>query len=164
MVKLSIRAPISRISCTRWLYAITAGMAVNSPAAVVISASAMPGATTRKLAAPAVPSPEKASITPHTVPKSPMKGVTDPVVASQGHPARLRDQIAELARVQTNRQQRKNRFPPRKNRRAPKGCARLAKVSQKNYRSTRTIEGQRSTAIVADSSYSSDTSKYDTSS
>ncbi len=56
----------------------------KSPAAVVINASAMPGATTRRLAAPAEPSPENASITPHTVPNNPMNGVTDPVVASHG--------------------------------------------------------------------------------
>src|SRR2546425_11589707 len=43
---------------------MTAGMAAKSPAAVVMSASAMPGATARKLAAPALPRPEKASITP----------------------------------------------------------------------------------------------------
>ena len=59
-------------------------MAANSPAAVVISASEMPGATARKVAAPAVPSPWKASMMPHTVPNRPMNGVTAPVVASQG--------------------------------------------------------------------------------
>ncbi len=40
-----------------WLYATTAGTATNNPAAVVISASEMPGATARNVAAPAVPSP-----------------------------------------------------------------------------------------------------------
>ena len=55
-----------------------------------MSASAMPGATARKLAAPALPRPEKASITPHTVPKRPMNGVTEPVVASQAMPFSVR--------------------------------------------------------------------------
>ena len=59
-------------------------MAANKPAAVVISASEMPGATARKVAPPAVPRPWKASMMPHTVPNSPMKGVTAPVVASHG--------------------------------------------------------------------------------
>ena len=36
---------------------MTAGIAAASPAAVVISASEMPGATARSVAAPAVPSP-----------------------------------------------------------------------------------------------------------
>ena len=48
-------------------------MAVTRPAAVVKSASEMPGATARRLAEPAVPSPEKASMMPQTVPKRPMK-------------------------------------------------------------------------------------------
>ena len=38
MVKLSIRAPRSLMSCKKWLYAITAGIAVKSPAAVVYQA------------------------------------------------------------------------------------------------------------------------------
>ena len=63
---------------------MTAGIAANKPAAVVISASEMPGATARKVAAPAVPSPWKASMMPQTVPNSPINGVTAPVVASQG--------------------------------------------------------------------------------
>src|ERR1700732_5174545 len=61
-------------------------MAVASPAAVVNKASEMPGATARRLAAPALPRPEKASIMPHTVPKRPMNGATDPVVASHDMP------------------------------------------------------------------------------
>ncbi len=47
-------------------------------------ASEIPGATARNVAAPAVPSPWNASIMPHTVPNSPIKGVIAPVVASQG--------------------------------------------------------------------------------
>src|SRR5437879_1604038 len=39
---------------------MTAGMAAKRPAAVVTSASAMPGATARRLAAPALPRPENA--------------------------------------------------------------------------------------------------------
>src|SRR5208283_1364605 len=57
-----------------------AGIAANSPAAVVTRASAMPGATARRLAEPEVPRPEKASIMPQTVPNRPMKGVTLAVV------------------------------------------------------------------------------------
>ena len=66
-----------------WL-TYAAGIAAKSPAAVVIRASETPGATARKVAAPAVPRPWKASMMPQTVPKRPMNGVTAPVVASQG--------------------------------------------------------------------------------
>src|SRR6266478_3245887 len=61
-------------------------MAVKSPAAVVTRASEMPGATARRLAEPAAPKPEKASMMPQTVPNRPMNGVTEPVVASQVMP------------------------------------------------------------------------------
>ena len=61
-------------------------MAANRPAAVVTRASAMPGATARRLAEPAVPRPENASMMPQTVPNRPMKGVTPAVVASQDMP------------------------------------------------------------------------------
>ena len=61
-------------------------MATKSPAAVVMSASEMPGATARRLAAPALPRPEKASMMPQTVPNRPMNGETEPVVASQDMP------------------------------------------------------------------------------
>jgi len=57
---------------------------VARPAAVVMRASEMPGATARSVAAPAVPRPWKASMMPQTVPKRPMKGVTAAVMASQG--------------------------------------------------------------------------------
>ena len=40
------------------------------------------GATARKLAAPTSPRPENASITPQTVPNSPMKGDTEAMVAN----------------------------------------------------------------------------------
>ena len=58
-------------------------MATTRPAAVVMSASEMPGATARRVAAPAVPRPWKASMMPMTVPKRPMKGAIAAMVASQ---------------------------------------------------------------------------------
>ena len=58
-------------------------MATTRPAAVVMSASEMPGATARRVAAPAVPRPWKASMMPMTVPKSPMNGAMAAMVASQ---------------------------------------------------------------------------------
>src|SRR3984893_17750643 len=61
-------------------------MAVTKPAAVVKSASEMPGATARRLAAPAVASPEKASMIPEIFPKRPLNGDTDLVVSSQDMP------------------------------------------------------------------------------
>src|ERR1019366_392705 len=82
--KSSMREPNSRMCWVNMLYAMTAGMAAKSPAAVVMRASETPGATARKVAAPAVPSPWKASMMPQTVPKRPINGVTAPVVASQG--------------------------------------------------------------------------------
>src|SRR4030042_7045858 len=60
---------------------MTAGMAAKSPTAVAIRASAMPGATVIKLADRTMPILRNASMMPQTVPKSPMKGVTLPVVA-----------------------------------------------------------------------------------
>ena len=72
-------------------------MAAKSPAAVVTRASAMPGATARRLAEPEVPSPEKASMMPQTVPKRPMKGVTPAVVASQDMPFSTRRISSEEA-------------------------------------------------------------------
>ena len=50
----------------------------------------MPGATARRLAALALPRPEKASMMPQTVPKRPMNGETEPVVASQDIPLSAR--------------------------------------------------------------------------
>src|SRR5712692_6723407 len=80
--KSSLRAASSRMEPLIRLYAITAGMAAASPPAVVTSASEIPGATARKVAAPAVPRPWNASMIPQTVPKRPTKGVTAPVIAS----------------------------------------------------------------------------------
>src|SRR5208337_632124 len=96
-LKSSMRAPNSRMCWVNMLYAITAGIAANSPAAVVISASETPGATARSVAAPAVPRPWNASMMPHTVPNSPMKGVTAPVVASQGSRLSRRVSSSEAA-------------------------------------------------------------------
>ena len=63
---------------------MTAGMAAPRPAAVAMSASEMPGATTARLAEPCCPMPWKAAMTPHTVPKRPMKGAELAVVARKG--------------------------------------------------------------------------------
>ena len=62
---------------------MSAGMATARPAAVVMSASEMPGATARRVAAPAVPRPWKASMMPMTVPKRPTKVAPLAMVASQ---------------------------------------------------------------------------------
>ena len=51
------------------------------PAAVAMSASEMPGATTASVAEPLAPMPRNAVIIPQTVPNSPMKGQALPVVA-----------------------------------------------------------------------------------
>ncbi len=59
-------------------------MAAPKPAAVAISASEMPGATTARLAEPCWPMPWKALMMPTMVPKSPMKGAALAVVARKG--------------------------------------------------------------------------------
>src|SRR5207244_806879 len=69
---------------TNTLYAITEGTATASPATVVTSASATPGATAAMLPDPPTAMPMNASITPSTVPSSPSSGLTEPKVASQG--------------------------------------------------------------------------------
>ena len=56
-------------------------MAAASPTAVATSASAMPGATA-SMEPPPEAKPEKASMMPQTVPNKPMKGATEPMVAS----------------------------------------------------------------------------------
>ena len=59
-------------------------MATTRPAAVVIEGLGdAVGATARRVAAPAVPSPMKALTMPMTVPKSPMNGAACAMVASQ---------------------------------------------------------------------------------
>src|SRR5437763_1651379 len=60
---------------------MTAGIAANRPKAVAISASAIPGATARSVAAFALPRLANDVMTPQTVPKSPMNGATEAVVA-----------------------------------------------------------------------------------
>ena len=57
---------------------------------MAISASAIPGATTARLALPAAPISENALMMPMTVPNSPMKGVALPVVARKGSRASRR--------------------------------------------------------------------------
>src|SRR6185312_10555958 len=79
------------------LITTAAGMAATNPAAVMISASEIPGATARRVAAPAVPRPWKASMMPHTVPNSPTKGVTAPVIASHGRLRSKRVSSSEFA-------------------------------------------------------------------
>ena len=59
-------------------------MAANRPAAVAISASAMPGATTPRLVEPTLAMRWNDVMIPHTVPNSPMNGVMLAVVASSG--------------------------------------------------------------------------------
>jgi len=55
-------------------YGMTAGIAVAKPAMVVISASAIPGATTVRLALCMEAMPQNELMMPHTVPSSPRKG------------------------------------------------------------------------------------------
>ena len=56
-------------------------MAAKRPAAVAMSASAMPGATTARSVEPWAPMFEKADMMPQTVPNRPMNGVMLAVVA-----------------------------------------------------------------------------------
>src|SRR5437763_1328628 len=58
--------------CTKWLYASSAGIAANSPAAVLMSASLMPGATDVIDVVAVAPIVAKASMIPHTVPTHPV--------------------------------------------------------------------------------------------
>ena len=62
-------------------------MAANNPAAVLMSASLMPGATATMDVVPIEPMLANASMIPHTVPNRPMNGVAAAVVARK---ARLR--------------------------------------------------------------------------
>ena len=61
-------------------------MAAASPAAVVMSASEMPGATTARLAEPVRPISSNAFMIPTTVPNRPMNGAALPVVARNENP------------------------------------------------------------------------------
>ncbi len=58
-------------------------MATASPTIVAIRASAMPGATTARVADPLTPMLAKASMIPQTVPNSPKNGLIFPVVAKK---------------------------------------------------------------------------------
>jgi hypothetical protein len=68
------------------LYAIAAGIATISPATVVTSASATPGATAAMLPEPSRATPMNECITPITVPSSPRSGATVAMMASQRSP------------------------------------------------------------------------------
>src|SRR3982074_3039563 len=72
-------------------------MAVANPAAVVKSASEMPGATARRLAAPALPRPEDESQLAPPLAKRPTNGAREPVVASQDIPFSTRRTSSALA-------------------------------------------------------------------
>ena len=65
------------------LYAITAGIAATKPNAVAKRASAIPGATVARLVSLEMPIAENVFIIPHTVPKRPKKGETEPVDAKK---------------------------------------------------------------------------------
>ena len=83
----------------KMLYPNTAGIATLSAAAVAMSASATPGATAPMFPDPLVAIPMKALMTPSTVPRRPMSGLTDPMVASQGMkwPSRSRAPLVSLS-------------------------------------------------------------------
>ena len=70
-MKLSKRVDRRSMWRTKWLKAMTAGIAANRPMAVATSASAMPGATCASVAWPTFASPRNAFMIPHTVPNSP---------------------------------------------------------------------------------------------
>ncbi len=78
-------------------------MATASAAAVAVSASATPGATALKLPEPLVAMPMKASITPSTVPKRPMSGLTEPIVASHGMKCESRSRSSDVSESSTSR-------------------------------------------------------------
>ena len=63
---------------------MTAGIAAIRPPAVATSASATPGATAARLPDPFEAMPIKALMMPNTVPVRPSRGLTEPIVASQG--------------------------------------------------------------------------------
>ena len=81
---------------TKWLYASSAGIAAKRPAAVLMSASLMPGATAVIDDVCIDPIVANASMIPQTVPKSPMKGDAAAVVARNGRYREMRaDSIRE---------------------------------------------------------------------
>ena len=70
------------------MYAMTAGIATAKPATVVVSASAMPGATAAMLADPCDVIPMKEFITPTTVPMRPRRGTHGADDREPGQPVR----------------------------------------------------------------------------
>ena len=70
-------------SDTYLLKAITAGMAANKPIAVATKASDIPGATALMVACVASDNPWKEVIMPHTVPRRPIYGLTEPTLAKK---------------------------------------------------------------------------------
>ena len=72
-----------RMVAVRRLYPTSDGIATIKPATVVSSAPATPGASAVKSDLPAAAMPQKASMTPQTVPKRPQKGLTLTRVASR---------------------------------------------------------------------------------
>ena len=70
----------------------------GDPAAV---SGTTPGATAARLPEPCVAMPTNALITPSTVPKRPMSGLTEPIVASHGRcrPSRSRSAPASVSRM-----------------------------------------------------------------
>src|SRR5512140_1602312 len=77
--RISLRAPRTR--ALKLLYAMRAGTAATRPAAVLMRASAMPGATTTIEVDPFEAICENEIRMPMTVPKRPMNGVAEAVVA-----------------------------------------------------------------------------------
>ena len=79
---------------------MTAGIAARRPIAVATSASAMPGATVARLAAPFDPMLRNEFMMPHTVPKRPMNGAALAVVPSSG--TRLSISVIAVVRARSS--------------------------------------------------------------
>ena len=79
--RLSTLAKYLCESLLNLLYAITAGIAANKPSAVANKASAIPGATIAKLVFLEIAIDWNEFIIPQTVPKRPMNGAVEPMVA-----------------------------------------------------------------------------------
>src|ERR1039457_2684254 len=84
--KSRISARAARILPPKLLYAMRAGTAATRPAAVLMRASAIPGATTTIDVEPFWAICENAIMMPITVPKRPMNGVAEAVVARNDSP------------------------------------------------------------------------------
>ena len=97
-------SPLTRLTLpTKWLYAITEGIATANPATVVRSASATPGATAIILLEPDDVIPRKAFIIPITVPIRPISGDTEPITASQPRPCASSSRSSASSFSKTNR-------------------------------------------------------------